>query len=58
MRTVSIDETDAETLYDVSLARPVRIGRAWIRPGQAVRMKGKIIQENADNVAEIREIAT
>ena len=51
-------ELDDETQYSVSLLKPIRVGRSWLRPGVDVVMKGKLIKENADVVGAIQPIAS
>lgn len=51
-------DVDDQARFDVDLARPVRVGRtAWARPGQRVEMKGRLVKEHAEHVADIRSIA-
>lgn len=52
----AIAKIDDDARYEVDLDRPVKIGRSWARPGQAVQMKGRIVKEHAQNVAGIRPL--
>ena len=56
-KKLNIAALDDETAYEVDLLRPVQIGRSWARPGLEVVMKGKVIKEHAEDVADVRPIA-
>lgn len=44
--------------YIVQLTRTVKLGRSYLRPGDAeVRMSGKAIKENADAVGAISKVS-
>ncbi len=46
-----------EAQYIVALSRSVKLGRSWLRPGDAeIRLKGKIIKEIADAIRTVSEI--
>lgn len=47
-----------EKQYIVRLKRAVKVGRTWLRPGDAeTRLKGSTIKEIADAVGEILEVS-
>lgn len=48
-KTTTPDYED-DAYYHVALARPIRVGPAWLRPEQVHRMKGAFIKQLlADN---------
>jgi hypothetical protein len=53
----TFDDLDDDARFSVDLKGPVKIGRTWARPGQAVEMKGRLVKEHAANVADVRPIA-
>jgi hypothetical protein len=44
---------DPEASYDVSLRRPIQIGRTWVRPGTRAVLKGRVILSNKDSISEL-----
>jgi len=50
MDTVDKAKVKAEESYAVTLSRPIQVGPRWLRPGQDVTLKGKVIKDNADAV--------
>lgn len=50
-------DLDDEARFEVTLNRPVRLGRIWARTDRTVEMKGRIVKEHADAVADLRPIA-
>lgn len=56
-RKLSIDKLSDEDRYEVDLKRPIRVGRSWVRPGQRVELKGRVIKDNADDVEAVRPLA-
>jgi hypothetical protein len=49
----SFSHLDDETHYDVVLARPIKVGRAWVRPNEKPNLKGKVIKEFADAIESV-----
>lgn len=52
---IDLSDVDDETQYAVTLNRPIQVGSSWARPGQTPVMKGKIIKENVDAIANFTE---
>lgn len=50
------DVTDEET-YHVTLLRPVRVNRTFLRPGAVVKMKGLVIKEHENDIELIQAAA-
>ena len=50
-------DLDDEARYEVDLAKPIRVGRAWARPGTHVELKGRLVKEHAENVVAVRPLA-
>ena len=48
-------DLDPDGLYKVLLTKPLKIGRIWVRPGDHVELKGKVIlsEEVRPNVSEV-----
>lgn len=57
MAKLKISELNDDTQYSVKLRRPFRVGRSWVRPGDGVTLKGSVIKENQDGIAEILDVA-
>jgi hypothetical protein len=48
-----------EALYDVLLARPIKVGRSWITPSsEAIQLKGKVVAANAADIIEATKVAS
>jgi hypothetical protein len=47
----AVTETfEPEALYDVQLARPIRVGRTVLLPDQDVTLKGKVVEANKADI--------
>lgn len=44
MAKTTTSDLDPEASYRIELTRPVKIGRAWLRPGDDLQVMGKVIQ--------------
>lgn len=50
-------EIDPAAQYQVKLAKSIKIGPTWVRPGSArVRMSGETLAEHLDAVAEYQVV--
>jgi hypothetical protein len=57
-KTMTAATVADDTQYIVRLTRAVKVGRTWLRPGDAeTRLKGSVIKEIADAVGAIHEVA-
>lgn len=46
-----------EALYDVILARPIKVGQSIVKPSaRSVRLKGKIVAEHAADIIEATKV--
>lgn len=43
-------DIDPEAQYEVTLRRPLKIGRSWARPGTFVTLKGKVVLEHQESI--------
>ncbi|MFG6501252.1 hypothetical protein [Sulfitobacter sp. 1A15106] len=50
------DVNDEETYY-VTLLRPVRVNRTFLRPGAVVKMKGMVIKEHENDIERVQAAA-
>ncbi len=49
-------EFEPEELYDVKLARPIKVGRTTILPMQNPRLKGKVVEEHNADILEAKKV--
>jgi len=48
---------EPEELYEVILARPIRVGRTVISPSaRGIKLKGKVVAENAADIIEATKV--
>ncbi|MCB5201723.1 hypothetical protein LH464_04420 [Neorhizobium sp. T786] len=45
-----------DALYDVQLARPIKVGRTVILPVNRVQLKGKVVEANMADILDASEI--
>ncbi|PWE52244.1 hypothetical protein DEM27_31855 [Metarhizobium album] len=50
------DDLDDDARYQVEIAAPFKVGRAWVRPGQKATLTGRIIKDNADGVSAVQPL--
>jgi hypothetical protein len=55
--TAPYTDLEDELQYSVTLLKPIRIGRSWLRPGADVTLKGKVIKEMADDIGSVQPLA-
>jgi len=55
--TAPYADLEDELQYSVTLLKPIRIGRSWLRPGADVTLKGKVIKEMADDIGSVQPLA-
>ena len=48
----------ADARYEVTLARPIRIGRTVLRPCDRVVLDGAAAEEHRDDILEVRPVAS
>jgi len=46
----------ADAMYEVQLARPVKVGRTTFRPTERDRLKGKVVETIMADVLDAQEI--
>jgi len=51
--TVDKSKVKPDEQYRVDLAKPIKVGRFWVRPGPNVVMKGKVIKEYSDDITAV-----
>jgi len=44
--------------YTVRLKKVVKVGRVHLRPGEEVTLKGKVVREHLDDIAEFQPVAS
>lgn len=50
---------EEEALYDVLLARPILVGRTWVKPSaDAVQLKGKVVAAFEADILEATKVAS
>lgn len=47
---------DPETLYEVTIKRPITIGRLTLLPSQTNRVKGKLLEDVKDDIIDAKEL--
>ncbi|MGZ2374967.1 hypothetical protein ACVI3U_002870 [Sinorhizobium medicae] len=47
---------EPETLYEVKLARPIKVGRTTILPMQNPRLKGKVAEAFKADILEAKKV--
>lgn len=57
MAKPKITDLDDATQYRVQLRRPFKVGRSWVRPGNDITLKGAVIKEHQDDIAEVLDVA-
>jgi hypothetical protein len=56
-KTLTAASVADEEQYIVQLTRTIKLGRSYLRPGDAeVRLSGKAIKENADAIGAISKV--
>lgn len=45
-----------EALYQVQLARPIKVGRSMILPSNEVKLKGKVVEEHMADIIDAEEV--
>ena len=49
---------DDNAQYKVTLTKAVQLGRSWLRPGDPeIVLKGKVVKELADGIADFQQVA-
>ncbi|MGO8269274.1 hypothetical protein ACC862_24230 [Rhizobium ruizarguesonis] len=58
MAKAPVKQFEDEALYDVILARPIRVGRTMVIPAHGVQLKGKVVTENQVDIIEATKVAS
>jgi hypothetical protein len=58
MAKAPVKQFEDEALYDVILARPIRVGRTTVIPAHGVQLKGKVVAENQVDIIEATKVAS
>ncbi|WP_172751202.1 hypothetical protein [Ensifer sp. LCM 4579] len=56
MATKTNPQYEPDTLYEVKLARPIKVGRTVINPMQNPRLKGKVVEEHIADILEAKKV--